>query len=413
MTRAIATLRDWRVAILLGFATIGSYGVASYSIGVLIAPIARDTGWSTASLSAAYATGILGGGAAAFLVGRSLDRVGSRPAFLVTLAVGSVLLFTSASLHHPVAFALAWGLGSAAIGGGWFYQATMPATARSYPAQRAQAFQVLTLLGALASPIFYPLGGLLVEGFGWRTAIRLLVLLMVVLVLPAALFVNAPPAARHDATASVPRASLRAAIARPEVWRAMLTIALISAAANSIILHQIPAMQAAGLSLAVASGYGGARGFMQIPARLLLTPLTQRLGVPRALFVAYGAGALGVAALLGATVLGFAPAFAVLFAIACGLWIGLLSPLHGLLAIEVYGEERLGTLSGVQQVVVSITGAAAPWAAGWLVDVSGGYRLPLLGILVAQVLAVGALGWQRRAQAAADRVVIEASSTGA
>jgi MFS family permease len=397
MDRGIAALQDWRVAILLGLATIGSYGVASYSIGVLIAPITRDTGWSTASLSAAYATGILGGGAAAFLVGRSLDRTGSRPAFLVTLAAGTVLLFASASATHPAVFALAWGLGSAAIAGGWFYQATMPATARSYPARRAEAFQVLTLLGALASPIFYPLGGVLIEAFGWRTAIRLLVLLMVVLVLPAAIFVNAPPAPPRDRASTGPRPSLRAAIGRPEVWRALLAMALIGAAANSIILHQVPAMQAAGLSLAAASGYGGARGFMQIPARLVLTPLVRRLGVRHALVVGYAAGAVGAAALLGATVLGFAPAFSVLFAVACGFWVGLLSPLHGLFAIEVYGEERLGTLSGVQQVVVSLAGAAAPWAAGWLVDVSGGYTVPLLGVLAAQGLAIAALWWQRRA----------------
>ncbi|MFA7249632.1 MAG: MFS transporter [Dehalococcoidia bacterium] len=402
MIGMIAALRDWRIAIALGCATIGAYGVASYSIGVLIEPIAKDTGWSTGSLSAAYATGILSGGAAAFAVGRSLDRVGSRPAFLVTLGVGAVLLFASASMHRPLTFALTWGLGSAAIGGGWFYQATLPTAARCYPARRAEAFRVLTLLGALASPIFYPLGGLLVDAFGWRTAVRLLVLAMIALVLPAAVFVNAPPAPGHDPATHAPRTSLRASIARPEVWRAMLAMALFGAAANSLILHQVPAMRVAGLSLAAASGYGGARGFMQIPARLVLTPLTRRLGVRRSLAVAYAAGMLGAAALLGATVLGLAPLFAVLFAITCGFCVGLLSPLHGLFAIEVYGEQRLGTLSGVQQVVTSLAGASAPWAAGWMVDVSGGYAVPLGGILAVQLLGLAALWWQRQAESATE-----------
>lgn len=341
MGRAVAALQEWRVAILLGLATIGAYGVASYAIGVLIAPIALDTGWTTASLSAAFSLGVLGAGAVAIVVGRSLDRVGSRPAGLLTLLLGAALLYAAAGLHQALPFALAWGAGSAIIGGGWFYQSTMPTTARSYPARRAEAFQVLTLLGAMASPIFYPLGGALIEALGWRDAARVQVLLMVALMLPAALMVNARPAPPSDGTA---RAStgVTADLRRPAVWRAMLTIALLIGASNSIVLHQVPSLQAAGLSLAAASGYGGARGLMQAPARLALTPLTRRLGVPGSLVVSYSLGALGIATLLVAVVAGGAAVLAVLFAVACGASIGLHSPLHGLWVIEVYGEQRLG-----------------------------------------------------------------------
>ncbi len=398
MRRAIAAFRDWHVAILLGLATIGAYGTASYSIGVLIAPIGRETGWSTASLSAAYSIGVLGAGVVAVGVGRSLDRVGSRPAFLLTLATGAALLFAAASQTEAAWFAATWGAGSAIIGGGWFYQATMPATARSFPVRRAQAFQVLTLLGALASPIFYPLGALLVDSFGWRTAIRILVLVMVALVLPAALLVHAPRAPRAEHGRA--RGSVRAALRRPAVWRSMLTIALVIAASNSIVLHQVPAMQAAGLTLAAASGYGGARGLMQAPARLTLTHLTRRFGVPGALLVSYGMGALGIAALLLATTIGFAPALAVVFAVGCGVSIGLHSPLHGLWVIDVYGEDHLGTLSGVQQIVASVAGSALPFAVGWLVDATGGYSWPLASMLALQGLAVASLWWQRRASRA-------------
>src|SRR5690606_64881 len=97
--------------------------------------------------------------------------------------------------------------------GGWYYQATMPATARLYPERRAAAFSVLTLLGALASPIFYPIAGALAEAYGWRDAVRVLVLLLLVLALPAALAVNSPPAARGGATAGL-ASGVREAIRR-------------------------------------------------------------------------------------------------------------------------------------------------------------------------------------------------------
>ncbi|MEI7925980.1 MAG: hypothetical protein WCI61_07335 [Chloroflexota bacterium] len=88
---------------------------------------------------------------------------------------------------------------------------------------------------------------------------------------------------------------------------------------------------------------------------------------------------------------------AVVFAVGCGVSIGLHSPLHGLWVIDVYGEEHLGTLSGVQQIVASVAGAALPFAVGWLVDASGGYAWPLAAMLALQGLAVASLWWQRRA----------------
>lgn len=411
MSRALDRWRAWQAAILLGLATIGSYGVATYSIGVLLAPIAADTGWSTGTVSAAYAVGVLGSGAVAIFAGRALDRVGSRSMFLVTLLGGSTLLLLAASLTHPVAFVLAWAGGSAAIGGGWYYQATMPAAARLYPQRRAAAFSVLTLLGALASPIFYPLAGLFAEALGWRDAIRLLVALLLLLALPAALFVNSPPAARGTALPLGLVGGVRSAIARPAVWRAMLAIALTAAATNALILHQVPAMEAAGLTLAAASGYGGARGAMQIPARLVLHPVTRALGVSGGVRLAYVLLVASALALLAALTVGSPSVFAALFAVTAGFSVGLLSPLHGLLAVEVYGEGQLGALSGVQQMLAAVAGALAPWLAGLAVDLTGGYEGPLVAIAGLQVTAIGAFLWHRRA-ATAEGGLVEVRAEG-
>ena len=91
-------------------------------------------------------------------------------------------------------FVAAWSVGGAAIGGGLFYNVTMPVTARLYPSDRAAAFSVLTLLGAAASPIFYPLAAWLVEAMGWRGGLQVLIGVTVLCVAPAALLVRAPAA---------------------------------------------------------------------------------------------------------------------------------------------------------------------------------------------------------------------------
>ena len=168
----MAPVRVWWPAVLLGLTTIGAYGTAYYSIGVLIPAISEDTGWRTGSLSTSFSLAMLGQGAIALIAGRVFDRRGSRPVLLSSICAGAALLLVSTLAKSPSQFILAWALGSAAIGGGLYYNVTMPITARLYPDNRAAAFSVLTLLGALASPIFYPIARLAqrVLGLAHRTA---------------------------------------------------------------------------------------------------------------------------------------------------------------------------------------------------------------------------------------------------
>ena len=390
LLRPIGWLIEWRAAVLLGLATIGAYGVVLYAIGVLVAPIEADTGWSTGALSGAFAIGVLLSGVVAIGAGYALDRAGSRVVFVGALGGGAALL-TLASLATSAAdFIAAWGLGAALVGGGLYYPMTMATLSRLYPERRAAALSILTLLGALASPIFYPLAGWLTEAYGWREAMRALVMVMVVLVLPGALLAGARPALRP--AARVPGPSVRAVLREARVLRLLLAVGLASAATSALLLHQVPAMQAAGLTLTAASGMAGARGLLQIPGRLVLAQLTSRFGLRGTAVLAYGTGAAGAGALCLALAGGPPVALTGVFALTAGLAVGLLSPVHGLLAADAYGEERLGTLSGVQQFVASVAGAAGPWLSGVLVDRTGGYLLPMLVPLVALLGAIVVLG---------------------
>ena len=394
-------LVEWRAAVLLGVATIGAYGVVQYAIGVLVPAIGRDTQWSTGTLAAAFSVGVLLSGPAAVASGYTLDRIGSRPVLLGALAIGATLLSASSWSTAPAAFVVLWGLGAAAVGGGLYYPVTMAAVSRLYPRRRAAALSVLTLLGALASPLFYPLAGALIELLGWRAALRALVAVLVMLALPAALFAGAPGAAA--VAGSVRRAggwrAVPGALAQIDAptGRLLLTLVIASAATSALMLHHVAALQAAGLSLAVASGFAGARGLMQIPGRLVLAPAVRVLGLRGSLGGAYVAAVVAAGALWIALVIGGAWAMAVVFAIAGGFAVGLQSPLNGLLAAETYGDARLGTLSGVAQLLTSLSGAAGAWLGGTLADARGGFAPTFAAIAVVQVGALVALRWQTAA----------------
>lgn len=381
-------------AILLGFATIGSYGVAYYAIGVLIPQIAAETGWGTGTLSGGFAIGVVASGGVALTSGRIFDRRGSRLVVAPGLAVGALAFLLASWAVTPWQFLVAWAVGGAAVAGTLYYNVTMPIVSRLYPVQRASALSVLTLLGALASPIFYPLSGVMTEEWGWRGALRGLVVVMLLCAAPAAVLVRAPAA---RAVEGAPKADLREALRHPAVTRALLMFAVAAIGSSALLLHQVAAMQAAGLSLALASGVAGARGAFQIPGRLLLAPLTRRLGLSGTMGACYGAAATSSLALLFAQGTPWATALAFYFAVVGGMSLGLLSPLNGLFQAELYGDRHLGTLTGVSTVIGSLAQALGAWLAGVLADQTGAYTLSIAGVVALQVSGVALLSWQQNA----------------
>jgi predicted MFS family arabinose efflux permease len=384
------SLRYWLPAFLAGLATIGAYGVVLYSVGVLVVPVGRDTGWGEAVPVTAVSLGLLLSGPAGLVAGRLLDRRGSRFVLLSAVGLGAPLLASASWTTEPVVFVVTWSLCASLFAGGLYYSVTQSVTTRLYESNtRPRAFAVLTFLGALASPIFYPLTGVFVEELGWRSAVRALVLLMVTLVLPAALTLRTQ-ASITEGAAGQDEASIWEAVSTPAVWRLLVAFALAAAATNALLLHQVGVLGAAGFGLGTASTLAGLRGLLQIPGRLILVPLVRVLG-PRG---GVGASYLLCAAGVGCLLVGRGNSVpAVFYAVAAGVAIGLLSPLQGLLAPEVYGIRRLGTLSGVQQFVVATAGALGAWSSGQLVTLSGGYSLALSAIALVLLLAALVLRW--------------------
>ncbi len=394
----------WRV-VLLGVTTIVSYGFVLYSFGVFVVPIEEDTGWPTSALSAAFSLSLLGGGLGALLTGRVLDRVGSGPVMLSTLLAGSALLLVAAGAQSQTGFILSWGFGAGIISAGLFYSVTMAITARLFFDRRAQAFAVLTFIGGLASPIYFPLAGVLIDTVDWRDTIRIMVVILIVLTLPTAALVRgaaATPRANDDPDSDDTShsdqgyTSLRQAFRSREVLLMVGMFALAMSAFSALQVYHVPALQAAGLSLTTATTIAGVRGFLSLPGRALLVPIAGRAGVPSALLVMYFTMALGV----GILILAGSMVFIWIFAVITGLAFGTIAPLHGLYATEVFGERRIGTLMGAQSAIVALASAAGPLGVGVVVDGSGGYGFALGAIAAMFAASLGLLMIRPRRRAA-------------
>ncbi|HEY5639803.1 MAG TPA: MFS transporter [Dehalococcoidia bacterium] len=378
----------WWPVMLLGLLTVGAYGFSFYSFGVFLEPISADTGWSTTGLSGAFALGSVVGGAGGVIAGRIFDARGPRPVFIVGLAVGSTLMILAANASSLLAFALRWGAGAGAVSASLFYNITMATTSRLYPHDRAKAFTVLTFVGGFALPIFSPLAGFAIGEWGWRDAMRVLVGIQAVLAVPAIILVSANrPASSPEQAPDEEEgyASLRDALRSREVIQMSAMLAFSIAAVSAIQVHHVAAFRGAGLSLGAAATLAGIRGLISLPGRGALAIIQGRLGTAGATLTIYVLMAAGALLLVPAGHI----AFVWVFVIITGFAFGTVVPLQGLYSAEVLGNRRLGTLLGVQAVVLTLAGASGPLLIGFIADASDSYRPAL--VLMAALHAVAIL----------------------
>ena len=397
-TDVIAWLRTWRPIILLGILTCGSYGLVLYGFGIIAGPIQEEEGWSSAAVNAAFMGSYLLGAAASLVSGRILDAFGPRPVLWTGLIVGTVFLMAASYSGNIWLFIVLWTVGGAVTIAGLFYNVTMPIAARLFPQRQTAAMTVLVTTGGFSSVIFMPLTGLLTDEFGWRWAVRILLVVAAAISLPAVLTVRRlPPIPPPDRSASTDGnvrmgqrgfGGVREALRSREVQVMLAMVIASSFGLGALLNHFVPASTAAGMSITAAAALTGLRGFLSIPGRALIGPMASLLGLRPALGVGYAVMLLGTLALLAA-----GPIFWIyLSAIIAGLVWGQTMPLQGLIASDVFGLRRLGTLMAMQTAMGNVALAIGPFAAGVMLDlVNDEYRPVLVAIAAVNALTLALL----------------------
>jgi len=388
VTGQVTTARPWRLQVsLLGLVTIGAYGLILYGFGAFVTPIRDDTGWSNAAISSAFSIATLVGGIASLGTGRFLDRVGALPVMTTTLIVGSGLLVLSSYADTAWQFVAAWGAGGAIASAGLFYSATMAVTARVAPSyERPRAYTWLTVIGGLASPIAFPLAGVFVEAWGWRGAIRAMVAFMAVCTVPALVVVRGDRAVIDEAVHQHHTGfrDVRGALSSSIVRRWFLASSAAMAGLVAIQVHHVGAIEATGVSVGLASTLAGIRGLLSLPGRAVAASVTTRIGVVNALRLTYITMAIGTLALVAAGTI----AWVWIFVVMTGVAFGSISPMQGLYSAELYGQRRIGTLLGMQQVILGTASAAGPFLLGFTIDATGDYATLLIVATALQVIAL-------------------------
>lgn len=336
--------------------------------------------WSRAEASLAYSVGQVIGGVSSPLVGNLADRLGARRMVLLGGCLLALGLFGSAQADALWQVVLLYGvvmtLGANCIGLVVF----VPLVSRLFVAQRGMAISLLQSANGFGRAISAPLAQWLVSGVGWRDAYLLQAGLMGVLVIPlAAMFRRAetlaPPATASGTASDGGRSwTLAEAMRTRHFWLLFLVYMLTSIGSFLVSLHQLAFAVGQGFEPLYAAFVLGMGSLLALPGVILTGSISDYIGRERAALLAYGISIIGVAAALG---IESGDQHILLWVHACffGITWGARGPAITAKTADLFGGPRLGTILGVITVGSGLGAGIGSWAAGFLFDVTGSYRL--------------------------------------
>jgi MFS family permease len=321
---------------------------AMFALPVYLQPISDETGWSVAGISLAMTVGFIVMGIAGFGWGILSDRIGVRPVVLAASVIGSAGLLVASRATELFVFQLAYG-GLIGASGGAFFAPIMAAAVGWFEKHRSLAVALVSIGGGVAPMTMTPLATVLTGAYGWRTAMLVIAIGVLIVVIPAALLLRTAP--WPDAKPGTSDTTSRTMSQKSEAWRALatpqfialaVTFFLCCAAHSGPIFHTVSYAVICGATPIVAAGIYSLEGLAGLFGRLLFGLMADRFGPQKIIVLGLAVQAAGIFAY------GYATDVPVFFLIApiVGLAYGGVMPLYAILAREYFPQRVMGTVLG-------------------------------------------------------------------
>lgn len=354
----------------IGCGQLVNWGVLFFAFGVLLVPVEAALDAPRWLVTGAFSLGLLISAIAAPVVGRIADRGQGPVAMQAGGFVAAGLLIVWAAVPTLLTTYVVWaGLGCcmAAV----LYEPVFAIVGRAFDdgETRLRAIATVTVMGGLASTVFIPGTGLLVERAGWRaTVIALAVILAITTLIVTRLAfrplqVSAPDlrsAFTGDGGAVAPPANV------PLLNRYVAVFSLSSVVNSAVAANIVAALIERDLSPGRASLIAGMFGVMQLPGRLLMT---NRAFTPAPATLLVTSFALQIAGLLTLMLDHEAAWWGGVMLFASGA--GLTTLARPYLVLQRYGSGRAGHINGMVARGQQLARAAGPVTAGAMAGATG------------------------------------------
>ena len=300
----------WHVT---GFAAVLLMATApgqTAGVSAFIDPMIADLGVDRSSISTAYLIGTMTGALVVPRIGGLIDRWGVRRCTLVIGAAFGAVLLAMGAIGGFVGLLFGF-MGIRSLGQGALGLAATTAAARWFERKRGRALGIVTAAGSAGISLAPVLSEWIIAAQGWRTAWFVLGVLVLVLVLPVAMWglrddpvdlgqVPDGAADSHDSPA-IQRWGMtrRQAFSEPYFWVLIGGLAVSGMLSTAVAFHQINLLGSKGLSSAEAAANFIPQTLAGLVATLLVGNMIDRLSIR---WVVLTSMALHVAALAWLTV---------------------------------------------------------------------------------------------------------------
>ena len=400
-----------------GWAIVGTSVVASFAqvamygpvLSVFVKPIGDDTGWSRGEIALAFTIGSLGGSVASSIVGRYVDRYGTRMAVVISGLIVTATLIGLALMQEVWHFWALFGVGrTAALAG--INLGTGVGIANWFVRKRGRAISFLGI-GLRSGQAIFPLFiAPVILWLSWRHAYAMLaVVAFALIVLPAWAFLRRRPEdfgllpdgdAPDDGEATVgatgparPAANvelswtLHEATRTPAFWMIVSAVTMVVFGTTAVNLHAVASFQDRGIADAFAGVFVFTFAGTAALSAYAWGSLMDRFHVRWVSIAATALIALAMLMIIVADNLAWALGFSVVFGLGIGGWtVG-----QVVLFANYFGRTHAGAIRGFGQLAAGPIGSAGPLLAGYIHDETGDYRLAFQLFLATMGIVVLAL----------------------
>ena len=360
------------------------YGI-QFSFGTFVGDVVADTGWSETRLQLIFAIYIGLYSALSALSGWLTDRWGPRP----IVATGSILLTGGyllwATSDSLIIVALGMGI-VAPLGMSCSWVPCNATVVRWFVVRRGLATAIATSGGSLANILVPPIAALLVDAYGWRVAIVGMSIFGGVCMLLSSLALErdpesigqvpdgSPMSSRHTTEDGLTGVSPAEAWRSVTYWKIFGMYALTFVAVFIPFVHLVQFAQSLGASLQTASTVISAIGIGGLVGRLVMGPISDRIGRKTSVILALG---IETAAFMGMAIssgLWLLYPSAAAFGFAYGGGVVVFPPL----VADLFGRAHAGAIVGRIFATAGSMAAIGPYVAQLIHIALGDYRWAFL-----------------------------------
>lgn len=387
----------WVIVAVVFLAQAFVIGAAIYGFALLVKPIAAEFGLTRADVNGGLMLLLVGMATVSPFIGRALDRLPGRFLILggaVVFGLGcAAIAFTQSLWLMAAATLLPLAVGVQALGP----LSANALIARWFDRDRGRALGIVAVSSSAGGLLVLPLMTLFVQRLGWRGAVATMGVLVVILIVPLALFVvREPPSGFSSAADSGPSPSSVASarlwsttelLQVRDFWLLALCIGLILGVSQALLASLVAYGTDRGFSLQAASLVVSAVSGSAIVGKLVIGELSDHIDMRWLLLVVVILGEVYLACLI------VTPGYTVLLVVSllAGAAIGGVTPLWAAFISKRFGPMSFGTVMGLMIPVQISLVLVCLYYSGRVYDVSGSYEtafIVFMGALLIAALAI-------------------------